>query len=408
MRLVLIDPGHFHAALLLREMYAGVDPRVEVFAPVGPEAIDFLSRVTAFNQWTQNPTRWDVDLHLTAAPLGRMDELLRGKSGDVAILTGRNRPKIDRILAALRAGMHVLADKPWIIDSADLPNLQEALDLADRGGLIAYDIMTERYEVTSQLQREFVSDREFFGEVESVTARSVHNIMKMVAGTPLRRPPWFFDIEEYGEALADVGTHVVDLVEWTAFAPRPLDATADVCLIAGRRWPLRITAEQFEQVTGVAPAADLDYYCNNWVHYTWRGVEVQLEIVWNWEAAPGAGDVYEASFHGTRGRAEIRQGASEKHIPELYLAGISEAALLAKIEQLRTRWPGLSLVASGGEWRIAIPPQFRVGHEVHFAQVANQFFQYVRAPETFPAWERPNMLAKYAVTTGGVDLGRRS
>ena len=59
--------------------------------------------------------------------------------------------------------------------------------------------MTERYEVTSELQRELVRDREIFGDPVSVKARSVHNVMKAVAGAPLRRPAWFFDIAEYGE-----------------------------------------------------------------------------------------------------------------------------------------------------------------------------------------------------------------
>lgn len=60
------------------------------------------------------------------------------------------------------------------------------------------------------------------------------------------------------------------------------------------------------------------------------------------------------------------------------------------------------------EIRIAVSPEFRVGHEAHFSQAANRFFECVLAPETQPAWERPNMLAKYIVTTQGVDLGKRS
>ena len=56
---------------------------------------------------------------------------------------------------------------------------------------------------------------------------------------------------------------------------------------------------------------------------------------------------------------------------------------------------------------MTIPDQYRVGHEAHFAQVTNRFFDYLRHPETFPAWENPNMLAKYSVTTRGVDLSRR-
>src|SRR5436305_15337563 len=94
--------------------------------------------------------------------------------------------------------------------------------------------MTERYEVTSEFQREFVNDAAVSGTLEkgtaqapAVRARSVHHLMKVVAGTQLRRPTWFFDREEYGEGLADVGTHVVDLVQWTAFPYRALDYRKD-------------------------------------------------------------------------------------------------------------------------------------------------------------------------------------
>ncbi len=83
-----------------------------------------------------------------------MGEMLRARAGNIVVFTGRNRGKIDRIIAALKAGLNVLADKPWIITSADLPKLEEAL--AARSNLAAYDIMTERYEVTSEIQRELV------------------------------------------------------------------------------------------------------------------------------------------------------------------------------------------------------------------------------------------------------------
>ena len=79
------------------------------------------------------------------------------------VLSGRNRGKIDRIQAAVAAGLHVLADKPWVIAADDLPKLHAVLDMAEERGLIAYDIMTERYEITSILQRELVNDANIFG-----------------------------------------------------------------------------------------------------------------------------------------------------------------------------------------------------------------------------------------------------
>jgi hypothetical protein len=60
----------------------------------------------------------------------------------------------------------------------------------------------------------------------------------------------------------------------------------------------------------------------------------------------------------------------------------------------------------GGEFRLSIPDRHRVGHEAHFAQVTRQFFEYLRNPGSLPAWEKPNMLAKYYVTTAGVELAQ--
>src|SRR5437763_12585177 len=270
-------------------MYPWLDPRVAVYAPLGPELFDYLSRVATFNTRRDNPTAWELDIHTSNDPMSAM---LGEHRGNIVVFTGKNRAKIDRILAALRAGLNVLADKPWIITSADLPKLETALRLAREKKVAAYDIMTERYEVTSELQRELVSDRAIFGDPVSVKARSVHNVMKVVAGAPLRRPAWFFDISEYGEGLADVGTHVVDLVQWTLFPEQPIDWRKDVRVTGGRRWPLVLSKEQFARVTGDIREDDLEYFCNNAVDYTLRGVPVALEIVWDWEAPPGAGDVY--------------------------------------------------------------------------------------------------------------------
>ena len=36
-KLIIVDPGHFHATLLQKDMYPWVDPRVTVYAPLGPD-----------------------------------------------------------------------------------------------------------------------------------------------------------------------------------------------------------------------------------------------------------------------------------------------------------------------------------------------------------------------------------
>jgi predicted dehydrogenase len=411
-RLITLDPGHFHAALIQKQMYSGVSKRVAVYAPLGPDLIEHLNRVARFNLRPENPTSWELDIH--AAP-DFLERMLEERPGNLVVVSGRNRGKIDLIRQSLDAGFHVLADKPWIIRAADLAGLEQVLAASGHEELVAYDIMTERYEITSILQRELVNDAETFGEIlpgseqePAVYMESVHHLLKLVAGVPGLRPAWFFDIQEEGEALADVGTHLVDLAQWTLFPERAIDYRTDIEMLAASRWPTAVTAAQFRQATG-GPGEALDYYCNTRVSYALRGIHIKLDILWRWEAPAGTGDTHLAVYRGSKSRIEIRQGQEENYRPELYVyprGAEARRALERKIGALASRYPGLAAEDQGARVRVRIPDQYRVGHEAHFAQVTNQFFEYLKRPETFPAWENPNMLAKYYVTTKGVELSQ--
>src|SRR5947199_7206045 len=88
MRLLVLDPGHFHATLLQKDMYAEIEPRVSVYAPLGAEVIEYLRRVSLFNSRAENPTRWELDVHLSDK---FVEELLRDRAGDVVVFAGKNR-----------------------------------------------------------------------------------------------------------------------------------------------------------------------------------------------------------------------------------------------------------------------------------------------------------------------------
>lgn len=411
-RLITLDPGHFHAALVQKEMYPGISRSVTVYAPLSADLIEHLNRVVRFNSRQENPTCWEMDIH--AAP-DFLECMLAERRGNIVVLSGRNRGKIGYIRAALDAGLQVLADKPWIIRSADLPALEDALAIARAKGLIAYDIMTERYEITTMVQRELINDAEIFGSIlpgseqePAVYMESVHHILKLVAGVPNLRPVWYFDISEQGEALSDVGTHLVDLVQWMLFPERAIDYRADVHLLHASRWPTAISRTQFQQVTG-APGGDLDYYCNTRISYTLLGVHTKLDVLWRWEAPAGTGDTHCAMFCGSKSRIEVRQGQQENYRPEVYVVpgdSRTRPALARKIAALARQYPGIATEDQGAQIRVIIPDQYRVGHEAHFAQVASRFFEYLKRPDTFPAWESTNMLAKYHVTTRGVEMSR--
>jgi hypothetical protein len=132
---------------------------------------------------------------------------------------------------------------------------------------------------------------------------------------------------------------------------------------------------------------------------------VKLDVLWNWEAPAGAGDTHLAIYRGAKSSVEVRQGAGENYQPELYVAP-GGPAVRARVAALANQYPGIAVEDQPSRMRITIPPEYRVGHEAHFAQVARQFFQYLDHPETFPSWENPNMLAKYFVSTTGVAMSQ--
>jgi predicted dehydrogenase len=426
-RLMTVDPAHFHAALVQKEMYPGVSERVDVYAPLGPDLAEHLNRIVAFNSRSEHPTTWALEIHTSRDFFPRM---LRDHPGNVVILSGRNRGKIARIVASVEAGLHVLADKPWILKSDELPALAAALTEAEARGVVAYDIMTERFEATNMLQRELVNDKATVGEMVKGTAEepavymeSVHHLKKVVAGAPNIRPPWFFDTAEQGEGFNDIGTHLVDLAQWTLFPEQAIDYQSDVRVLAAQRWPTWIPEQDFRSVTnqprfpesvaGSVKNGKLEYYCNTLVSYTLRGIHIKLNVIWDWEPPEGSGDTHFAAYRGTRARIEVRQTRADRFLPELYVVPATPAmkpqvllAVQAKIEALQKGHPGIGVEERGAEIRITLPDSLRVGHEAHFAQVTASFLKYLRDRRTLPRWERPNMLAKYYVTTRGTELSR--
>jgi predicted dehydrogenase len=431
-RLITLEPGHFHAALFQKESLPGLAETVHVYSPLNSDLLLHLDRVAHFNARPQNPTRWKMEIHTSP---DCMERLLTDRPGNVVVISGRNQGKIERVGRLLEAGLHVLADKPWIIEPEDLPKLESALATAGSRGVIGYDAMTQRFEISCLLQKELVNDAMVFGErlagsqaEPAVEMESVHYLLKEVAGVPSRRPAWFFDTRQQGEGLTDVGTHLVDLVQWMLFPGQSLRLPDDVSVLDGRHWPTTLSQSQFQRVTGeprfpefLKPAVklnasgddQLDYFANNSVSYTLRGIHVRLTVRWEFAPAAGAKDSETAIFRGSRARIEVRQGSEQRFQAEIYVIpnqaeGLAEAAhaLRRRVELLQTAYPGLSFEREAGRLRLVIPEGLRIGHEEHFALLTRQFLGYVRNPRSLREWEKPNMLAKYYVTTKGVELAR--
>ena len=241
--LITLDPGHFHASLVQKGMYLDVSPVVHVYAPQGPDLQSHLQRIKDFNERTNEPTHWDEQVYTQADFLERM---LRDKPGNVVVVAGNNTRKTDYIKRCVDAGLNVLGDKPMAINPADFELLRTAFDDAKKNKVLLYDIMTERFEITSMLVGELMRERALFGKLEKGSAESpavvmdsMHYFYKEVAGKPLIRPAWFFDVRQEGEAIPDVGTHLVDAVQHHCFPEQALDWKKDIKVLSAKRWATR-------------------------------------------------------------------------------------------------------------------------------------------------------------------------
>lgn len=402
-RFVILDPGHFHAALALKRRRADVDPIVHVFAPAGDDLDRFRSQVEAFNTRAADSTDWKLAIH---SGTDWRDRFRREPYGNTALIAGRNKPKIDLILAALESGLNILADKPWAIDSADIPKMERAQSLAESNTLVAWDLMTERHETTNRLLLALVREPAIFGEWKSFSLESVHCLKKTVAGAPLRRPAWWFDARVAGDSLADVGTHLVDLA-FLAIAP---EGTNDQRVASSKRWPLLVGRGDFETITGLPdfpPELDRDgerlrYAGNGTVDFTLFGVPVRVTTRWELEQ-PG-GDWHAIAAHGSRCAVHSEQSPDGRRA--IVIRPASQGLLSSVLDwcaRRQTEFPGLSARTDRDAIRLLVPDALHRDHESLFALVVDDYARLFRDPSALPEHEWPNRRARYAITTAQPD-----
>lgn len=417
-KLITLDPGHFHAALVQKSMYPDIDSMVHVYAPDGEDVQQHLARIEQYNSREENATSWKSTVY-TGPDF--FEKMLQNKEGNVVVLAGNNEKKTEYILEAIKAGFHVLADKPMAINKEDYALLLEAFDLAQKKNLLLYDIMTERSEITTILQKELSQIPELFGELEigspekpAVTKESVHHFFKYVSGKPLIRPAWFFDTKQQGEGIVDVTTHLVDLSFWECF-PNKILGTEEISIVSAKRWPTVLNQKQFKQVTGLDAFPDflsislngenLESYANGEINYTIGGHHAKVSVIWNFQAPEGTGDTHYSIMRGTKVNLVIKQGAEQNFKPILYIEPLEEMdEKLAHnaIKRISETYPGISLEAMENGWKVVVPEKYDIGHEAHFAQVMERFINFYKAGK-LPEWETPNMKTKYYLTTTALE-----
>lgn len=423
--LVTLDPGHFHAALVQKTQYPQVSKDVYVYAPAGEDLEEHLKKVDAYNTRDEEPTSWNEIVYRGDDFLEKM---IAEKKGNVMVTAGNNAKKTEYILESLKAGFNVLADKPMAINTDNFEMLKQCFETAESNGVLLYDIMTERFEIATILQKELTLVEDIYGiqekgspEDPGVVIESVHNFYKNVSGNALTRPAWFYDVTQQGEGIADVMVHLVDLVQWECFPDVVLDYTKDIEVISGRHWSTPVDPAQFKASTGLDEYPDflqpyvkdgvLEVFANGEIDYNLKGMNAKVTALWAYEAPAGGGDTHYSMMRGSRANVVVRQGMEQNFVPELFIEPVVEdldaygAVLKDKFQALVEKYPGISLEPCESGWHVVIPESYRNGHEAHFGQVTENFLKYLEEGK-LPEWEVPNMIAKYYTTTRGWALAQ--
>lgn len=426
-KLITLDPGHFHAALVQKTSYPNVSKDVYVYAPGGADLDEHLKRIEGYNTRAENPTDWNEIIYTGTDFL---DKMLQEKKGNVMVTAGNNGKKTDYIKSTLSAGINVLADKPMAINVSDFEKLKECFQIAEQKNMLLYDIMTERFEITTMLQKEFSMIPAIYGEQQKgsvddpgIVKESVHHFFKTVSGNPLIRPSWFFDVNQQGEGIVDVTTHLVDLVQWECFPGQIINYQTDIELLDASRWSTAMSPAQFKEVTGVDSYPDflrkdvsgdtLYVYANGDIYYKIRGVHAKVSVIWNYTFPEGGGDTHYSIMKGTNANLIIEQGKEQNYRPVLYIKTISadlanyENELQNSLKTVTDKYPGISLKKlENDKWEVVVPDKYHNGHEAHFGQVTENFLKYLKEG-TLPDWEVPNMIAKYYVTTHALEIAKQ-
>src|SRR5215468_9529614 len=419
-RAAFYEPGHFHAALTLRTPNPRLAPDIHVYATPGPERQAFVTLVESFNTRVDNPTHWCLHLHEGPQLLQR---LVADGHGDFVVLAGRNNTKLATMASLTQAGLHVLADKPWLTDSRQLPYLVQVT----AGPRLAMDLMTMRHSRRAQLIAQVVHTPELFGTfvthesaAPAIDIASVHHLSKRVNGRPLQRSACYYDTTVQGDGIVDVQSHMVEQAQWWVLGEAEGNYERDIVLDSVRCWTTPVPLDLFHESTGLDAYPEalqpsvrdgvLQYACNSEIRYRLRGVSVRQTAEWRQREPEGAGDLHRLTIRGSRCHVLVCQDEQTEYKPMLHLvpaAGVAlESVLPPVLAQWQEHFPGLTGEPSPLGVCLRLPPALELGHESQFALVLNTFLEHLDRgtwPQALPARIR----LRYTLLAQAQDLERR-
>ncbi len=188
--------GFRHAHIL--DLLAGVKERGDT------EVVAFCEEDAA--------TRAALGVHITHTDFATM---LREVDCDVIAIGDYYSRRGSLAIAALRAGRHVLSDKP-LCTTLDEQTVIESL-AAERQLQVGLQLDSRDYAAFRTLHQILASGE--IGEVCTVRIDGQHPLL------PGTRPGWYFEPGKHGGTINDIGIHAFDFIPWlTGLGWRKIDA----------------------------------------------------------------------------------------------------------------------------------------------------------------------------------------
>ncbi|MCE3204023.1 Gfo/Idh/MocA family protein [Paenibacillus sonchi] len=150
--------------------------------------------------------------------------LLADSGVDAVSICTWNNSHAEISIAALKAGKHVLVEKPLCRTLEEAVQVQQAVE---ESGKILQVGFVRRYDANVQLLQKLAGAGEF-GEIYYAKATTLRRL-----GNP---GGWFSDIERSGGGpLIDIGVHVIDLCWYLMGRPKPVSVSANTYRKLGNR-----------------------------------------------------------------------------------------------------------------------------------------------------------------------------
>lgn len=155
-------------------------------------------------------------------------ELLADPDIDAVSVCTWNNTHAEISIAALRAGKHVLVEKPLCTTVEEALRIQEAVEETGKQLMIGY---VRRYDPNARLLKEFV-DKGEFGDLYYAKASSIRR-----HGNP---GGWFADRSRSGGGpLIDIGVHMIDLCWYMMGRPKAVTVSGNTYRKLGNRANIR-------------------------------------------------------------------------------------------------------------------------------------------------------------------------